>query len=189
MKNDLSELNRQVELCRKCGLWKTRSKAVFGEGPENANIMLVGLGPGYHENSEGRPFVGAAGKLLNELLALAGLEREGVYVTNIMKCYLPNNQPTEEEIKACTPYLDEQVEIIKPKTIILLGNVVNKYIFNKFGLQLSSMGNLHGKNFSASTLFLQVKIIPMYHPAAALRNPGLKDIVENDWRNLAKVSW
>jgi len=189
MEDNLSALNRQVEACRKCELWKTRSKPVFGEGHDTAKIMLVGLGPGYYENLEGRPFVGAAGRFLDELLALAGLERERVYLTNLIKCYLPNNQPTEEEITACTPYLDEQVEIINPKVIIPLGNVANRYVFNKFRLRLASMGNLHGKIFSASTLFSQVKIIPMYHPAAALRNPGLKDVVENDWRHLAEVSW
>ena len=187
MKDDLSELNRQVEYCRKCKLWKTRRKPVFGEGPETAKIMLIGLGPGYHENFEGRPFVGAAGKLLSELRALAGLEKGNVYITNVMKCYLPNNRPTEKEIKACTPYLDKQVEIIKPKIIILLGNVANRYIFNKFRLQLAPISNLHGKIFSISTLFVQAKIVSMYHPAAALRNPRLKDAVQNDWKNLAEV--
>ena len=187
MKDELSELRRQVEYCRRCKLWKTRNKPVFGEGPEDAEIILIGLGPGYHENLEGRPFVGAAGRLLDELLALAGLERGDVYITNTMKCYLPDNKATEEEIKACTPYLDEQVEIIKPKTIILLGNVATRYIFNKFRLQLASMGSLHGKIFSISTLLLQAKIIPMYHPAAALRNPGLKDVVKNDWKNLEEA--
>jgi uracil-DNA glycosylase family 4 len=187
MRDKLYELRRQVEYCTKCKLWKTRNRPVFGEGSEYAEIMLIGLGPGYHENLEGRPFVGAAGKLLDGLLKLSGLERGDVYITNIMKCYLPENKAKEEEIKACTPYLDDQVEIIKPKVIILLGNVATKYIFNKFRLQLAPMRTLHGKFFSVSTLFLQAKVIPMYHPAAALRNPGLKDIVENDWENLDKV--
>jgi DNA polymerase len=180
----LSELNRQVAFCKKCELWKTRRKPVFGEGLETAEIMLVGLGPGYHENLEGKPFVGAAGRLLDELLALAGLDKKEVYLTNIIKCYLPNNQPTEEEITACTPYLDKQIDMINPKTIIPLGNIANSYLFNKFKLPLGSMGNLHGEIFYISTLFSQVTIIPMYHPAAALRNPGLKDVVINDWRKL-----
>ena len=161
----------------------------MGEGSETAEIMLVGLGPGYHENLEEKPFVGAAGKLLDELLALAGLDRKEIYLTNIIKCYLPNNQPTEEEITACTPYLDKQVDLINPKTIIPLGNIANNYLFNKFRLPLASMGNLHGKLFYASTLFSQITIIPMYHPAAALRNPSLKAIVENDWKKLAEISW
>ena len=181
------KLRRRVENCRKCRLWKTRSRPVFGEGPEDAKVVLVGLGPGYHENVEGRPFVGAAGKLLDELLALSGLKRGDIYITNVIKCYLPNNKATEEEIKMCTPYLDKQVEIIKPKIIIPLGNVATRYVFDKFGLQTASMRNLHGKIFSVSTLFLQAKIIPMYHPAAALRNPGLKEVVKNDWKKLGET--
>ena len=189
MNDDLSLLKKQVEDCRKCKLWKSRNKPVFGEGPDNAKIMLIGLGPGYHENLEGRPFVGAAGKLLTELLTLAGLQREDVYITNIIKCYLPNNRPTEKQIKACTSYLNEQMELIKPTIIMPLGNIANRYIFNKFQLLLAPIGKLHGKILSISTLLSQATIIPMYHPAAALRNPGLKDVVKNDWKNLAEVGW
>ena len=186
MRDELSGLRRQVETCRRCKLWERRNRPVFGEGPEDAEIMLVGLGPGYHENLEGRPFIGAAGKLLNDLLAYAGLKREGVYITNVVKCYLSDNKATDEEIRACTPYLNKQIEIIEPKIIVLLGNVATNYIFNRFGLQLASMRNLHGNIFSVSTLLSQTKMIPMYHPAAALRNPGLKDIVRNDWKNLGE---
>ena len=187
MINELAELKNQVESCQKCKLFKTRKNPVFGEGPENAKIMLIGLGPGYHENREGRPFIGAAGKFLNELLTLAGLKREQVYITNIMKCYLPINKATDDEIKTCTPYLDKQIEIIKPKSLLLLGNVATKYILTKFRLQLAPIGQLHGKTFSISTLFFQTQIIPMYHPAAALRNPGLKDMIKNDWKKLAVI--
>lgn len=184
MRDELSGLRRHVENCRRCKLWERRAKPVFGEGPEDAEIVLVGLGPGYHENLEGRPFIGAAGKLLNELLALAGLKREGVYITNVVKCYLPDNKATDEEIRACAPYLNKQIGIIEPKIIVLLGNVATNYLFNRFGLQLASMRNLHGNIFSVSTLLSQTKLIPMYHPAAALRNSGLKDMVRNDWKNL-----
>jgi len=184
MIEELSELRRRVEDCRRCKLWRTRRKPVFGEGAEDAKIMLVGLGPGYYENIEGRPFVGAAGKLLDELLALAGLGRGEVYITNVMKCYLPTNEATEEEIGACTPYLDRQLEIIRPKTIITLGNIATKYIFDKLKLPLASMGDLHGKTFAAPDLSPRVRVIPMYHPAAALRNPGLTDVVRKDWKNL-----
>jgi DNA polymerase len=187
MTNKLAELKSQVESCQKCKFWKTREKPVFGDGPETAKIMLIGLGPGYHENREGRPFVGAAGKFLNELLALAGLQREQIYITNVMKCYLPTNKATDDEIKTCTPYLDRQIELIKPKRLLLLGNVATKYIHTKFRLQLAPMGQLHGNPFVISTLFFQIEIIPMYHPAAALRNPGLKDVVRNDWKQLTPV--
>jgi len=182
MIDELSKLKRRVENCRRCNLWKTRKKSVFGEGFADAEIMLIGLGPGYHENDAGRPFVGAAGKLLNEFLELAGLKRDDVYITNIMKCYLPNNKATEEEIRTCTLFLNKQIEIIKPKIIVLLGTVATKYIFNRFGLPYNSMHVLHGNTYAVSTLFLQTTIIPMYHPSAALRNPYLKEAVRNDWR-------
>lgn len=180
-------MRRQVESCRKCKLWQTRFRSVFGEGPEDAKVMFVGLGPGYHENLEGRPFVGAAGKLLDELLELSGLKREDVYITNVIKCYLPTNRATNEEIKTCTQYLDKQIESINPPIIIPLGNVAAGYLLDKFGLQMAPMREMHMKAFSVSTLFLTTKIIPMYHPAAALRNPSLKDMIHNDWRRLGKT--
>ncbi|MFX1521058.1 MAG: uracil-DNA glycosylase family protein [Promethearchaeota archaeon] len=184
MKMELLELKEQVENCKKCELWKGRTKPVFGEGPDYAKIMLIGLGPGYHEDKQGLPFVGAAGKLLNELLSSAGLKREEVYIANIIKSYLPDNKATKEQITACTPYLDKQMEIIKPKIIILLGNVAVKYIFEKYQLPLASMRDLHTKTFIISTLDFSAKVIPMYHPSAALRNPGLRDIIIEDWVKL-----
>jgi uracil-DNA glycosylase family 4 len=187
MKDELPELRKEVEGCRRCELWRERKIPVFGEGPEDAEILLVGLGPGYHENMEGRPFVGAAGRLLDKLLELAGLRRGDIYITNVIKCYLPDNKATEEEIRACAPYLDRQIETIKPKIIIPLGNVATKHVFNRFGLKLASMYDLHGRIFSATSLFLQAKIIPMYHPAAALRNPGLNKVVKSDWKDLGEV--
>ena len=181
----MAELRQQVENCRRCGLWMTRDRPVFGEGPEDAEVLLIGLGPGYHENLEGRPFVGRAGKLLDKMLELAGWRREDVYITNVMKSYLPENEATDEQIKACTPYLDRQIDIIKPRIIVLLGNVAAQYIFQKFKLQLASMQMMHGRVFPISTLIMQAKIIPMYHPAAALRNPALGNTIEDDWKNLA----
>jgi len=184
MSEELERLRRSVERCRKCPLWKTRNNPVFGEGPADAEVMLIGLGPGYHENLEGRPFVGAAGKLLNKLLESAGLRREEVYITNVVKCYLPENKVTRDELEACTPYLDEQIELIKPKVIITLGNVAMEYAFSKFRLKQEPISRIHGRMFMASSLTLQIKIIPMYHPAAALRNPGLRTIIEEDWKNV-----
>jgi len=182
----LEELRREVENCKKCPLWKTRKKPVFGEGPVDAEIMLIGLGPGYHENIEGRPFVGAAGKLLDKLLELAGLDRTEVYITNVMKCYLPENKANEEEIEACTPYLDKQIEIIQPRIMVALGNVAAEYLFKKFGLKRQSMGKIHGKIYRVSSLILQAEIIPMYHPASALRNPPLRTVLMEDWRKLGE---
>jgi len=149
--------------------------------------MLVGLGPGREEDKFGRPFVGRAGMFLNELLSLAGLKRSDVYITNVMKCFLPNNQATEQQIKACTPYLDRQIEIIKPKIIITLGNVATTYIFKKFGLKVESISRVHGKVFEVSTLLGKIKIIPMYHPATALYNPRMKDVLREDWKKLRSL--
>jgi DNA polymerase len=184
MENRLEKLALKVENCQKCELWKTRKKSVFGEGPENSKILLIGLGPGYYEDQKGIPFVGAAGQYLNELLKLAGWRRRDIYITNIMKSYLPDNRATTKQIQACTPFLDKQIDIIRPELIILLGNVATEYVFKKFGLSLSSMSNLHGRIFSIPSLFGTINIIPMYHPAAALRNPSLRDIIANDWRTM-----
>ena len=181
---DLEALRREVITCRKCDLWRKRDKPVFGEGPSNARIMLGGLGPGYHENIQGRPFVGPAGKLLEKLLAIVGLKREEVYITNVIKCYLPDNKPKESEIKVCGPYLEKQIDLIKPRMIITLGNVATQYLFDKFGLKLEPMNRLHGKVFMISNLRYQLKLIPMYHPAAALRNPPLLEVVRNDWKKI-----
>ncbi|RLI39658.1 uracil-DNA glycosylase, partial [Candidatus Bathyarchaeota archaeon] len=106
----LEALRKEVEGCRKCPLWRTRKNPVFGEGPPDAEIMLIGLGPGRQEDLQGRPFVGAAGKFLDQLLEVAGLRREEVYITNVMKCFLPENRATDDEIKTCTQYLDQQIE-------------------------------------------------------------------------------
>ncbi len=184
MSLEFSALRRQVETCQSCPLHKTRRKPVFGEGPPDAHIVFVGLGPGYHENMEGRPFVGAAGQLLDDLLTLAGLHRDDVYITNIIKCYLPTNQATDVEVAACTPYLDKQLVLIQPPFVIPLGNVAARYLLQKFGQPLAPMRTLHTKAFAVSTLFHHLTIIPMYHPAAALRNPGLKRVVWEDWQKL-----
>jgi len=177
----LEEIKKQIEICRKCDLWAKRNKPVVGEGPPTAKIMVVGLGPGYHENLQGRPFVGPAGKLLDKLLALVGLKRDEIYITNVIKCYLPDNTPTKDEIKACGPYLDMQIEVIKPKVIIALGNVAIQYLFEKFGLKYYPISKIHGRIFAVDNLKYHLKLIPMYHPAAALRNPRLLETVQADW--------
>lgn len=181
---NLKELREEAEKCKKCDLWKNRKNIVFGEGPENAKIMIVGLGPGYYEDLYGKPFIGAAGKLLNKLLEEANLKREEVYITNVVKCYLPNNKATEDQIKICTSnYLDEQIFLINPKVILALGNVAVNYLFNKFKLLIKPMKEIHGKVFEASSLV----IIPMYHPASALRNPGLKETLIEDWKKIKTI--
>ncbi len=181
---ELREIEEEIYGCKKCELWKIRKFPVPGEGNPDAEIMLIGLGPGYNENEQGKPFVGQAGKFLDELLKLKNLSREEIYITNVIKCYLPDNKPTQNQIKACSPYLDSQIDIIKPKIILTLGNVATSHIFQKFGLNLEPMGRIHGRIFMVNTLFLKSKIVPMYHPASALYNPGMKEILKKDWSDL-----
>jgi uracil-DNA glycosylase family 4 len=183
----LEEIEKQVKKCVKCTLHKTRKNPVAGSGDPNAKILLVGLGPGYNENLHGKPFVGAAGKFLDELLELAGLKREEIFITNIMKCYLPNNIAKEEEIKSCTPYLERQIEIIRPEVIITLGNVATSFMLDKFGIKVQSIGKIHGQRFRVRNLFLHAVIIPMYHPAAALYNAGMKEVLRGDWKKISHL--
>lgn len=184
---ELERLRKMVEECRRCPLWKNRSKPVFGEGPPDAKIMLIGLGPGYYEDREGRPFVGAAGKFLNKLLESAGLKREEVYITNVVKCYLPENKATDEEVRACTPYLDKQIEIIDPEHIVGLGNTAAEYLSKKYEFHFTSMERSHGTTFKISTISKEVKITIMYHPAAGLRNPSLRKTIEEDWKKFSEI--
>lgn len=187
MSLELEQLKNIVENCRKCPLWKSRNKPVFGEGPSNARIMLIGLGPGYHEDKEGRPFVGAAGRFLNKLLELSGLRRDEVYITNVVKCYLPENRATDEEVELCSLYLDKQIEIIDPEYIIALGKTSAEYLSNRYGFQFTSMERLHGTIFKIPAMSREVKIVVMYHPAAGLRNPSLRRVIEEDWKKIAEI--
>lgn len=184
---EYGKLRSEVESCRKCSLWRTRLKPVVGEGPLDSNVMLVGLGPGYHENLEGRPFVGAAGKLLDKLLDLAELDRRRIYITNVVKCYLPDNRATEEQIEACTPYLDRQISMINPRLIVALGSVAVNYLLSKYGFPAEPISRIHGQIFSKRTLEGIVYIVAMYHPASALYKPPLRKALERDWINLGSL--
>ena len=131
------QLEDAVANCRKCSLWKTRSNPVVGGGSKDAKVMFIGEAPGYWEDVKGRPFVGRAGRVLDELLESINLSREEVYITNILKCRPPNNRnPLQSEIEACTPYLDRQIELMNPEIIATLGNFALSYISEKFGLDL-----------------------------------------------------
>jgi uracil-DNA glycosylase family 4 len=179
----MERIEEEVRNCRKCGLYKTRNKPVVGEGSLEAKIMLIGEAPGFNEDMQGRPFVGKAGLLLDELLASAGMERSEIYIANIMKCHPPNNRnPQPEEIKACTPYLDRQIAIIRPETICPMGNFAATYIMEKFGQKAESIGRIHGRVFRVRNLLLNARIIPLYHPASAVYNPGMKSILVADFR-------
>jgi uracil-DNA glycosylase family 4 len=173
----LQEIAQQVAVCEKCALHFSRKNAVPGEGPANSEIMFIGEGPGFYENEQGRPFVGAAGKYLDELLQKSGLHREGVFITNVVKCRPPGNRdPLPEELSACNAYLERQIEAINPKVIVTLG----RYSMAHF-LPNAKISEVHGK----STWVKNRLIVAMYHPAAALHQPSLKNAIENDFSHLS----
>jgi uracil-DNA glycosylase family 4 len=175
----LEEVARQVSVCQKCSLHHSRKLSVPGEGPVNAEIMCIGEGPGFYENEQGRPFVGQAGKFLDELLASAGLRREEVFITNVVKCRPPSNRdPLPEELTACSEYLDRQIEALNPRIIVTLGRFsMARYLVN------ARISDVHGQ---ATNLRGRV-VIAMYHPAAALHQPSLKKTIEEDFKRLPAI--
>ncbi|WP_297518929.1 type-4 uracil-DNA glycosylase [Thermococcus sp.] len=184
----MRKLEEKIKNCRKCPLWELRTNAVPGSGSYDAKVMFVGEAPGYWEDQKGLPFVGRAGKVLDELLREIGLSRDEVYITNIVKCRPPENRdPTEEEIKACSPYLDRQIDIIRPKVIVPLGRHSMRYILEKFGFPVEPISKIHGETFEAHTLFGRIVIMPSYHPAAALYRPQIKEELRRDFKKLGEL--
>ncbi|MBI3742233.1 MAG: uracil-DNA glycosylase [Chloroflexi bacterium] len=152
---------------------------VPGEGPENAAIMMIGEAPGFHEDRQGRPFVGAAGKYLEELLALIGMKRAEIYICNVIKCRPPQNRdPFPVEMDACRPYLDQQIDLIKPKVIITISRFAMTRWFPD-----AKISAIHGK----PKKFGDLVVLPMYHPAAALHQPSLKRVLEEDFKRVPQI--
>lgn len=173
----LDHLQQKYSQCRKCVLHEGRIRFVYGEGNPSARLMLIGEGPGAEENATGRPFVGRAGQLLTKMLKAIHLEREDVYITNVVKCRPPNNRnPLPDEIRACAPYLDEQISLIAPRLILLLGRVAAEALLN---LNLS-LTLYREKTYE----YRGVKTYVTYHPSALLRNPGWKQYA---WIDLQKL--
>ena len=175
----LGQIASEVSACTKCALHSTRKLAVPGEGPENAEIMLIGEGPGFNENEQGRPFVGAAGNFLNELLAQAGLKRSDVWIGNVVKCRPPGNRdPLPDELAACNEYLERQIAAIQPKIIITLGRFsMGKYMP---GVKITQV---HGQMKRVGDRF----VIAMFHPAAALHQAALKPAILSDFARLPQL--
>jgi DNA polymerase len=160
---------------------------VIGEGNHQAKIMFVGEAPGENEAKTGRPFCGRAGKVLDELLVSVGIERKDVYVTNIVKDRPPGNRdPFPDEIKIYAPYLDRQIAIIKPKVIATLGRFSMQYVMSRYGLEweLGPISNIHGKVFDTELDGVKIKIVPLYHPAAAIYNQHLLETLKEDFKIL-----
>lgn len=172
----LKQVAAEAAACTKCELQYSRKVAVPGEGPADAEIFFIGEGPGFHENEQGRPFVGAAGQFLVELLASIHLKREQVFITNVVKCRPPGNRdPQTEELAACSDYLERQILAINPKVIVTLG----RYSMARF-LPNAKISEIHGQAVRVQGRM----IVPMYHPAAALHQPSLRNIVEADFARL-----
>jgi DNA polymerase len=175
----LQALASEITQCTKCLLHRGRTKAVPGEGPDNADIMFIGEAPGFHEDQQGRPFVGAAGKFLEELLASIDLTRKDVYIANVIKCRPPGNRdPLPEEIESCKPFLDRQLELIQPKLVVTLGRFSMARAFPK-----ARISRIHGQPRKIGGIVYY----PMYHPAAALHQPSLRRTIEEDMQRIPEL--
>ena len=180
--NNLTSLDEIIKKCKKCNLHKTRQNTVFGEGHSDSNIMIIGEAPGREEDEVGRPFVGRAGKLLNEFLKSIDLNRDSVFIANTIKCRPPENRdPEAAEINACSSYLDQQINIIKPKVLVLLGKVAANRLLGED----MPMSELRLKKFFIDKY--DIPIIVFYHPAYILRSPSQKKKVWDDLQYLKGI--
>jgi len=179
LRTGLEELYRRIASCPDCDLCQTRTHAVPGEGPANAEVMFVGEAPGFYEDQQARPFVGPAGRFLDELIASAGLRREQVYITNVIKCRPPDNRdPLPTEIEACRGHLQRQIELIKPRLIVTLGRYSLAWFFPR-----DSIGKVHGQVRVRDG----IHVLHMYHPAAALHAGNMRKVIEEDFRKIPEA--
>jgi DNA polymerase len=175
----LQDVARQASVCTRCELHQSRKKAVPGEGPTGADILFIGEGPGFYENEQGRPFVGAAGKFLDELLAKIGMDRSKVFITNVVKCRPPGNRdPQPDELKACAFYLERQIAAINPTVIVTLGRFSMAHF-----LPTAKISTIHGQ----ARLVNGRQVVAMYHPAAALHQQSLRPVIEADFLRLPEL--
>ena len=179
----IEKLRGQIAKCERCRLHETRTHTVPGEGSVDAAIMFIGEAPGRNEDLQGKPFVGRAGDVFDQLLHSVGLTREGIYLCNILKCRPPGNRgPLSDEVQACVGSLDIQIKVINPKIIATMGNYATTYIFEKFSLTAANISSVHGKILDVETPFGPKKIIPLFHPAVATYDPNKIDILLKDFR-------
>jgi len=183
-RDELIALYREVQHCQKCPLHATRTNVVFGSGNADADLMFVGEAPGHHEDQQGKPFVGQAGKLLDKLLAGIGLGREQVYVANVLMCRPPGNRdPQADEIEACEGFLFRKVALIQPKVVATLGNFATKLLSGK----PTGITRVHGAEQEATLGGRSVLLYPLYHPAAALYTPAMLKVLEADFARLPEL--
>lgn len=187
---ELRELKDEVVKCQKCPLGKTRTLPVIGQGSHQADIVFVGEAPGANEDRTGVPFCGKAGDVLDGLLKESGIKREDVYICNILKCRPPGNRdPQTGEVTACTPYLENQINIIQPKVIGALGNHAAAFILQKYGLanKGQGIGKLRGRIFEADAEFGFMRIVPLYHPAVVVYNNAMGETLKEDFKILKQI--
>ena len=179
VEDTLTQIAKEVLVCTNCALHESRKKSVPGEGPADAEIMFIGEGPGFHENEQGRPFVGASGKFLDQLLAQAGVTRSEVFIANVVKCRPPENRdPLPDELSACDKYLERQIEAINPSIIVTLG----RFSMGKY-TQGAKISQIHGQMRKVDDRY----VIAMYHPAAALHQAALKPDILADFAKLPEL--
>jgi DNA polymerase len=177
----LDALRTEASACTRCRLHEGRTQVVFGNGHPDADLMFVGEAPGFHEDQQGIPFVGQAGKLLDRLLEGIGLTRADVYVANVLKCRPPGNRdPMPDEIEQCEPYLFRQIELIRPKVVATLGNFATKLLSGK----PTGITRVHGIEQETTIGGSRVLLYPIYHPAAALYTPAMLKVLEEDFARI-----
>jgi uracil-DNA glycosylase len=180
----LATFAEQVSGCTRCRLSQGRTQVVFGVGNPHADLMFVGEAPGFHEDKQGVPFVGQAGKLLDKLLGGIGLERSEVYIANVLKCRPPGNRdPQPDEIESCEPHLFRQIELIQPRVVATLGNFATKLLSGK----PTGITRVHGQDQEVTLGGNRVLLYPLYHPAAALYTPAMLNILQEDFRRIPEL--
>lgn len=177
---NLAELQALIADCHRCELGSTRGKLVFGVGDPDARVMLIGEAPGRNEDLQGEPFVGAAGRFLDELLAHAGLERSEVYIANVLKCRPPGNRdPEPAEIETCTPFLREQIRVVSPLVLVTLGNFATRFVLKTTAGITGLRGTVHQVG--------KFKVLPIFHPAAAIYDRTKRDVLFEDFALLKEL--
>jgi uracil-DNA glycosylase len=180
----LHALGEQVSACTRCRLAQSRTQVVFGVGNPHADLMFVGEAPGFHEDKQGLPFVGQAGKLLDTLLEGIGLDRSQVYIANVLKCRPPGNRdPQPDEIESCEPHLFRQIELIQPRVVATLGNFATKLLSGK----QTGITRVHGAEQETTVGGNSVLLYPLYHPAAALYTPAMLQVLQEDFARIPEL--
>jgi len=186
--HERTAIEHAVHTCTRCPLAARRTYAVPGEGPVPARILFIGEAPGRNEDAQGRPFVGRAGKILDDLLAGIGIARDDVFITNIVKCRPPNNRdPTPAEIEACRPYLERQIALIRPEVIVPLGRFAMRWVLESHGVKPGPISEMHGTVVRIQWSGGKRTVVPVYHPAATIYRPALRETLAADFGTIREV--